>query len=75
EVDLKKCFDTIPHKLIIQELIKYIQDKAFLDLVYKLLRAGYIDSKGIYHKTMVGVPQGSIVSPILCNIVLTLVDN
>lgn len=74
EVDLTKCFDTIPHNLIIQELNKYIEDKAFIDLVYKLLRTGYIDEKGIYHKTKVGVPQGSVVSPLLSNIVLNLVD-
>lgn len=42
--------------------------------MYKLLRAGYIDSKGVYHKTMVSVPQGLIVSPMFCNIVLVLVD-
>lgn len=75
EVDLKKCFDTISHDLIIKELKRYISDKGFIDLVYKLLRAGYIDEKGTYHKPILGLPQGSLISPILCNIVITLVDN
>lgn len=74
EVDLIKCFDTIPHDLIIKQLEKFIQDRGFIDLVYKLLRAGYYDDKGIYHNNKIGVPQGSILSPLLCNIVLTLVD-
>ena len=34
----KKCFDTISHDLIIKELKRYISDKGFIDLVYKLLR-------------------------------------
>ena len=72
---LKKCFDTISHDLIIKELKRYISDKGFIDLVYKLLRAGYIDEKGTYHKPILGLPQGSLISPILCNIVITLVDN
>ncbi|WPD63867.1 intron-encoded reverse transcriptase aI1 (mitochondrion) [Saccharomyces cerevisiae] len=29
-------------------------NKGFIDLVYKLLRAGYIDEKGTYHKPMLG---------------------
>ena len=61
--------------LIIKELKRYISDKGFIDLVYKLLRAGYIDEKGTYHKPILGLPQGSLISPILCNIVITLVDN
>lgn len=75
EVDISKCFDNIPHNLIIRELDKRIDDTKFRDLVYKLLRAGYVDEVGMQHKTTIGVPQGSVVSPVLSNIVLTLVDD
>lgn len=51
-----------------------IEDKGFIDLVYKIIRAGYIDEKGIFYNTKVGVPQGSIISPLLANIVLGKVD-
>lgn len=44
-----------------------------MDVIYKLLRAGYIEN-GTFYNTKVGVPQGSIVSPILCNIALSVVD-
>ena len=75
EVDITKCFDNIPHDIIIRELDKRIDDRKFKDLIYKLLRAGYVDENGTYHNTTIGVPQGSVVSPILSNIVLTLVDD
>lgn len=75
EVDLKKCFDTIPHKVIVSRIKEFVKDEQFIDLLFKLLRAGYYTPSGVYHKTKVGVPQGSIVSPLLANIVLGLVDN
>lgn len=74
KVDLKKCFDTISHDLVIQRLREYIRDEQFIDLIYKFLRAGYIDPNGTYFKTKIGIPQGSIISPILSNIVLGLID-
>lgn len=40
-----------------------------------MVRAGYIDDKGtLYNKSKIGIPQGSVVSPILCNIVMDQVD-
>lgn len=74
ELDISKCFDTIPHNLIINQLKQRIDDWAFISLIYKLLRAGYVDSNGTYFNTKIGTPQGAIVSPILCNIVLDLLD-
>ena len=46
KVNLNKCFDTIPHNMLINVLNERIKDKGFIDLLYKLLRAGYIDEKG-----------------------------
>ena len=74
-MDLSKCFDTIPHNLITQELEKRIDDVRFMELIHKLLKAGYIDKNGTFHKGVIGTPQGSIISPILANIVLGLIDD
>lgn len=74
KVDLNKCFDTIPHNMLINVLNERIKDKGFIDLLYKLLRAGYVDKNNNYHNTTLGIPQGSVVSPILCNIFLDKLD-
>lgn len=71
--DLIKCFDNIPHEIIMREIQKRIGDPALIALLWKFLRAGYtIDKK--YVKGTIGVPQGSILSPFLANVVLDLFD-
>jgi retron-type reverse transcriptase len=52
---------------------KKILDQRFLQLIRKSLKAGYFEFK--VHKTsLVGTPQGSIISPILANIFLHQLD-
>lgn len=60
--------------MLINVLNERIKDKGFIDLLYKLLRAGYVDKNNNYHNTTLGIPQGSVVSPILCNIFLDKLD-
>jgi len=73
EGDIKKCFDSFDHFLIIEEVGKRIRDKGFKDLLFKSLKAGYILG-GQYNNTNIGTPQGSIISPILCNILMNKFD-
>jgi Type II intron maturase/Reverse transcriptase (RNA-dependent DNA polymerase) len=54
---------------------KRIKDKGFIDLLHKVLRAGYRFQGQIYSPDIAATPpQGSIVSPILCNILLHGLD-
>jgi RNA-directed DNA polymerase len=69
EGDLVKCFDSLPHEVILNCLRKCIKDEAFIDLVRQMLRAGVMEEKQIT-PTYSGTPQGGLVSPILANIVL-----
>jgi len=73
--DISKCFDRIPHSIVIKCLQEQIADVAFINLIRKFLSVGYIDpkTKRLVHSE-VGVPQGGVLSPILCNIVLHKFD-
>ena len=73
EGDISKCFDSFDHKLLIQAVGRRVADKGFIDLLHKALRAGYL-FQGQYFSPELGTPQGSIVSPILCNILLHQLD-
>jgi nicotine oxidoreductase len=73
EGDIKGCFDNIDHEILITILRKRIKDERFINLIWKALKAGYLE----FHtpvNNMAGTPQGSIVSPILANIYLHELD-
>lgn len=73
DMDLQSYFDTIPHDVLIKLLEKKIEDKRFIRLIKAMLDAGSLED-WTYHTTCSGVPQGSIVSPILANVVLHELD-
>lgn len=73
EADIKKYFNSIDHNILISLLERRIQDINFIQLIRKVLNAGYLEFK--IHKTdIIGVPQGNIISPILSNIYLHELD-
>jgi len=75
EADIKGCFDNIDHQILATILSKKIQDQRFLSLYWKAARAGYVlMDESTIHQTLSGVPQGTIISPILSNIYLTELD-
>jgi len=69
DMDLRDYFTTIPHDLLMRTLRKKIADERFLRLIQAMLDAGYLED-WTFHRTYSGVPQGSIVSPILANMYL-----
>ncbi|MCM1269862.1 MAG: reverse transcriptase domain-containing protein [Faecalibacterium sp.] len=73
EGDIHACFDSFNHHTIITLLRKRIDDEAFLQLIWKFLKAGYME-QWTYNRTYSGVPQGSGVSPVLANVYLHELD-
>jgi group II intron reverse transcriptase/maturase len=73
EGDIADCFGSLNHDLIVSALAEPIQDGRFLNLIKKLLDAGYMEGWK-FNKTLSGVPQGSILSPVLSNILLSKLD-
>lgn len=73
EGDIKACFDSFDHHITISLLRKRINDEAFISLMWKFLRAGYMEQWN-YHTTYSGSPQGSGMSPVLANVYLHELD-
>ena len=73
EGDISQCFDKLNHELLLEILSEQIHDGRFIKLMRELLDAGYME-EWTFNKTLSGVPQGGIVSPILSNILLDKLD-
>ena len=74
EGDIRACFDEIDHTVLMTLLRKKIKDERFLNLIQRLLKAGYMDLHGERKDSLIGTPQGSIASPILANVYLHELD-
>jgi group II intron reverse transcriptase/maturase len=70
EADIKGFFDNIDHDWLLEMLSHRIDDRAFLNLIRKWLKAGILDIDGQILHPVTGTPQGGIVSPILTNVYL-----
>jgi len=73
EFDIKSYFDSINHKKLMDILAEKIDDKRFLALIRKMLKAGYME-EFVYNKTYSGTPQGGVISPLLANVYLDKLD-
>jgi len=70
EADISGFFDNIDHAWLLKMLAERVNDKSFLWLIDKWLKAGVLEMDGKVLHPITGTPQGGIVSPILANIYL-----
>jgi len=73
DVDIQSYFDTIPHDKLMVLVQERISDKWVLRLVRGWLKAGVLEG-GKVEEPSAGTPQGGVISPLLANIYLNLVD-
>lgn len=73
EGDIKGCFDNIDQHILTGILRKKIRDEHFIALIWKFLRAGYMENWK-WNGTYSGAAQGSVISPILANIYMNELD-
>lgn len=72
ETDVRKCFDTIDYKILLQIIERRIPCMTTLRLIESAMAAGYVE--GIGEACIANNPQRSVLSPLLCNILLNELD-
>ena len=74
EGDIQACFDEISHSALMDRVRMRVGDKRVLALVKAFLKAGILGEDGQLRETDAGTPQGSILSPLLSNVALSVLD-
>jgi RNA-directed DNA polymerase len=74
DADIQACFDEIDHTALMDRVRARIKDKRVLGLVKGFLKAGLLTELGEQQNTHTGTPQGGILSPLLANIALSVLD-
>lgn len=73
DADITSYFDNVPHAILLGKLQKLIPDAGILRLLEKWIKAEIYDGEKIWTLTE-GIPQGSVVSPPLANLLLDELD-
>jgi RNA-directed DNA polymerase len=73
ETDIANCFSAIPHDELIRAVEERVCDQSVLKLLRVILRAGVMED-GQVRRSVLGTPQGGVISPLLCNVYLHRID-
>jgi RNA-directed DNA polymerase len=74
EGDIEGCFDNIGHAAVLDRMRERIGDKRVMSLVKAFLKAGILTEEAGLKESRAGAPQGGILSPVIANIALSVLD-
>lgn len=74
DADITAYFDTIPHDRLMKAVAERVVDGSMLALIKMFLEAPIVEDGGPPRRNRQGTPQGGVISPLLANIYLHLLD-
>jgi group II intron reverse transcriptase/maturase len=73
DADIEDFFGSIDHERLMKLVERRISDRRVLKLLWQWLKVGVLED-GMVRSTVAGTPQGGVISPLLANIYLHVLD-
>jgi retron-type reverse transcriptase len=73
--NVSNCFSSLDHQILVTLVKARIKDSQFIDLLWKILKSGYLNFPATFKPSNFEISQVSLMSPILSNIYLDCLDS